>query len=153
MLAKLMTNAEVEELLRAVPGFEEGRQERAAIMFLGEQIRELRKSRLHISQKAAAKLSGIEQPELSRLEAGVGKRGPSILTITRIINAYQAYLRQTDPTIRVGLTICVSHDNSSQITLSPSEEAPACAVKAKQTASELVNPDPAIRNVPVNPAS
>ncbi|MCB0637994.1 MAG: helix-turn-helix transcriptional regulator [Lewinella sp.] len=106
---------ELEQRLRNVPGFEEGRRQRENIFLLGERIRELRETELRISQAEAARLVGMEQPELSRIENGVGKRGPSYLTITRIINAYQDYLRQTDPTVHVGLSINVSHDNSEEV--------------------------------------
>lgn len=86
-------------------------------MQLGEKLRDLRTSHLGISQKDAAKLSGIKQPELSRIETGLGKRGPSFLTINRIITAYEAYLRQSDPTIHVELSINVSSDNSDEVAL------------------------------------
>ena len=115
MPMKLVTNAEIKKHLRNVPGFEEGRRQRETIILLGEKIRDLRKSELGISQTEAAKLIGIEQPELSRIENGVGKRGPSYLTLTRIINAYQSYLRQTDPAIHVGLNISVSHGDSEEV--------------------------------------
>lgn len=115
MPKKLVTNAEIEKRLRNVPGFEKGRKQRETIILLGEKIRDLRKSELGISQAQAAKLIGMEQPELSRIENGVGQRGPSYLTITRIINAYQSYLQQTDSAVHVGLNISVSHGDSEEV--------------------------------------
>lgn len=109
-----MTNDDVEESLRDIPGFTEGRQRRESILLLGEKIRQLRESELGISQTQAAKLIGMEQPELSRIENGVGKRGPSYLTITRIINAYQSYLRKHKPAVHVGLSIDVSYEDTQQ---------------------------------------
>lgn len=107
-----MTSAEVKKRLSDVPGFEEGLKQRATIMLLGEKIRQLRESELGISQTQAAELIGMEQPELSRIENGVGKRGPSYLTITRIINTYQAFLRQKNPATNLALNIGVSHGDS-----------------------------------------
>ena len=98
-----------------MPGFEKGRQQRETIILLGEKFRDLRESELGLSQTEAAKLIGIEQPELSRIENGVGKRGPSYLTITNIIEAYQSYLRQIDPTVHVALNLSVSHDDSEEV--------------------------------------
>lgn len=119
MRAGLMTSEEVEELLQDVPGFAAGQREREAILLLGEKLRELRKAYLCISQEEAATLIGIKQPDLSRIETGMGKRGPSFGTIARIADAYQGYLRQTDPTIHIGLNICISHDDASDTVLIP----------------------------------
>lgn len=112
--SRSVPSSSVVRRLRDVPGFDEGRQQRETIMLLGEKIRQLRESELGISQTEAARLIGMEQPELSRIENGVGKRGPSYITITRIIHAYQAYLRQRDPGVNVALNIDVSHENSGQ---------------------------------------
>lgn len=119
MSKRVMTSEEVAELVGDVPGFKEGQREREAIFLIGEKLREVRKSYLGVSQKEAAHLIGIEQPELSRIETGMGKRGPSLGTIQRILSAYEAYLRETDAAIRVSLNICVSHDSSSEIVLMP----------------------------------
>jgi transcriptional regulator with XRE-family HTH domain len=107
---KAATSTEFEQRLRDVPGFEEGRRQRENILRLGEKIRELRETELGITQAEAARLVGMEQPELSRIENGIGKRGPSYLTITRIISAYR-----TNPTVQVALNISVSYDDSEEV--------------------------------------
>lgn len=91
--------------LSGIEGFAEGRKIRAQIIELGDKIRALREDVLEITQTAASELIGIEQSELSRIENGVGSRGPSFSTITRIIEAYQGYLQKVDPTYHLGLNI------------------------------------------------
>lgn len=92
--------------LARVEGFTEGRRLQAQILALGERLRELREGELGLSQTQAAKLIGLEQSELSRsIENGVGSRGPSYSTIARIIEAYQAALRERDASARLSLSI------------------------------------------------
>lgn len=105
----------LEDSLRRVPGFEQGRKRRANIVRLGELIRELRKSELGITQTEAAKLIGMEQSELSRIENGFGRRGPSYLTITRIIDAYRGYLQSKDPSYRLDLNLTLSHGEAAEV--------------------------------------
>lgn len=91
--------------LARVEGFAEGRRLQAQILALGERLRELREGELGLSQTQAAKLVGLEQSELSRIENGVGSRGPSYSTIARIIEAYQAALRERDASAHLSLSI------------------------------------------------
>ena len=114
MAEKYVTTASVRGQLKDAPGYDEARQRREHIIRLGEKMRDLRQSELGLSQSAAAKLIGMEQPELSRIENGVGKRGPTYETITRIIEAYQGYLREHKSSRRVGISIVV-HDEESAV--------------------------------------
>jgi len=101
--------------LSGIEGFDEGRKLRAQIIDLGDKIRLLREDVLDITQTAASELIGIEQSELSRIENGVGSRGPSYSTITRIIEAYQGYLRKEDPTYHLGLNIQLQRGETGEI--------------------------------------
>jgi len=110
--------------LAGVEGFETGRQVRAQIIELGDKIRELRESVLNLSQTEAAKILGMDQPELSRIENGIGARGPCYSTITRIINTYEAYLQHQNLHYHLGLNIqlrCADTDEVKQSFLAGSE--------------------------------
>jgi transcriptional regulator with XRE-family HTH domain len=101
--------------LSGIEGFNEGRKLRAQIIELGDKIRVLREDVLDITQTAASELIGIEQSELSRIENGVGSRGPSYSTITRIIEAYQGHLQNEDPTYHLGLNIQLRHGETGEL--------------------------------------
>lgn len=101
--------------LGGVKGFDEGRQLRAQIIELGDKMRELRENVLELSQTQAARLIGMDQPELSRIENGVGARGPSYSTITRIIEAYEAYLRRQGLDYHVGLNIQLRRTDTDEV--------------------------------------
>ena len=101
--------------LADVEGFDKGRILRAQIIELGERIRELREKVLHLSQTQAAKLIGMDQPELSRIENGVGARGPSYSTITRIIDAYQEYLQSQNQNYHLGLSIQLRRADTDEV--------------------------------------
>lgn len=96
---------DIAQQLADIPDFEKGRQQQRRIIQLGDKFRELRESVLQINQTEAARLAGMEQSELSRIEAGTGARGPSSSTIVRIIDAYETYLRTHRPDYHVGLSI------------------------------------------------
>ena len=101
--------------LADVEDFEQGRQLRAKIIALGDKMRELRENVLDLNQSQAAKLIGMEQPELSRIENGVGPRGPSYSTITRIIDAYQAYLQSQNLDYHLGLNIQIRRADTDEV--------------------------------------
>lgn len=101
--------------LADVEGFDKGRQLREQIIEFGEKMRELREEVLELNQTQAAKLIGVEQPELSRIENGVGSRGPSYSTITRIIDAYQGYLRSKNPEYHLGLNIQLRRAGTDEV--------------------------------------
>ncbi|MCY3988992.1 MAG: helix-turn-helix transcriptional regulator [Gammaproteobacteria bacterium] len=67
-------------------GFSEGYQARAAIMEAAKEIRNMR-LRNGLTQKQLASLAGMSQPEISRLEAGIGNQGPSVETLSRLARA------------------------------------------------------------------
>ncbi len=117
-VARRATDADENAIAREladVEGFNEGRQLRAQIIELGEKMRELRENVLDLNQTEAAKLIGMEQPELSRIENGVGSRGPSYSTITRIIEAYQGYLQSQSSDYHLGLNIQVRRADSDEV--------------------------------------
>ncbi len=101
--------------LAGVEGFDEGRRLRAQIIALGDKMRALRENVLHLNQTQAARLIGIEQPELSRIENGVGTRGPSYRTITRVIEAYQAYLQSQNSDYHLGLNIQLRRTDTDEV--------------------------------------
>jgi len=100
-----MTHEELGDALGDIPGFKEGRKLQSEIMALGDLLRTLREKELGLSQTAAAKLIGIDQPELSRIENGFGRRGPSFLTINRIVDAYSSFKKISNPDYRLGLNV------------------------------------------------
>lgn len=110
--------------LADVQGFEQGRKLQKQIIKLGEKMREVREAILGITQTEAARLVGMEQSELSRIEAGTGARGPSYSTISRIINAYESYLQSENGDYHVSLSIQtrrVDTDEVQRIYLAGSE--------------------------------
>ncbi|MCG8370184.1 MAG: helix-turn-helix domain-containing protein [Proteobacteria bacterium] len=98
-----------------VEGFEQGRRLRAQIIELGDKMRELRENVLELNQTQAARLIGMDQPELSRIENGIGARGPSYSTITRIIEAYQAYLQRQGLDYYIGLNIQLRRADTDEV--------------------------------------
>lgn len=67
-------------------GFAEGYGERNAIMHAARMIREMRIG-AGLTQAELAARTGMSQPDISRLEAGVGKHGPSVETLQRLTDA------------------------------------------------------------------
>ena len=104
---ELLPHDHVTKRLGETPGFKDGQNRRRKILKLGRRLRDLRETALQISQTEAAKLACMEQPELSRIENGLGERGPSYDTITRIIDAYQSFLRERDPSCLLELQLSV----------------------------------------------
>lgn len=101
--------------LADIEGFKQGRQLRAQIIELGDKMRELREDVLDLNQTRAAKLIGMDQPELSRIENGIGPRGPSYSTITRIIDAYQGYLQSQNLDYHLGLSIQLRRADTNEV--------------------------------------
>ena len=67
-------------------GFSEGYEARAAIMDVAKEIRRMRLN-AGLTQTQVAKRAGMSQPEISRIEAGVGRQGPSVDTLSRLATA------------------------------------------------------------------
>lgn len=69
-----------------VTPLEAGYKSKDAIIKYGQQLRNMRNS-TGMNQHALAKAAGMAQPDISRLEKGVGKVGPSVSTMSRLANA------------------------------------------------------------------
>ncbi|NKI35159.1 helix-turn-helix transcriptional regulator [Wenzhouxiangella sp. XN79A] len=110
-----INSEDVARQLADVPAFQAGREQRRALIEQGEALRSLRESVLKINQTQAARLVGMDQSELSRLEAGTGARGPSSTTIQRVINAYDHYLETNQLNVRVGLNIQVHRLDTDEV--------------------------------------
>ena len=83
------TSDALESLRRrglAADGFSEGYEARTAIMDAAQEIRNMR-LRAGLTQTQLARQAGMSQPEISRLEAGVGNQGPSVETLSRLARA------------------------------------------------------------------
>ena len=61
-----------------------GKEEPSSVIAIGESVRELRALR-GISQKELARMTGIDQGDISKLERGKGN--PSVKTLERIVRA------------------------------------------------------------------
>ena len=86
---KLGESAALESLRKrgmAAEGFVEGYEARDAIMQAARVVREMR-SEAGLTQAELAARAGMSQPEISRLETGLGKQGPSVETIGRLAQA------------------------------------------------------------------
>lgn len=96
---------DLEQSLLKIKGFRRGYDLRSRIVQLGSKLRQLREQETGLSQRRAATLLGMEQPELSRIETGSGPQGPSYATLTRVIEGYAAYIRANRPGAEVHLAI------------------------------------------------
>ena len=67
-------------------GFAERYDARDAIMRAARLVRKMRAD-AGFTQTQLAERAGMSQPEISRLEAGSGKQGPSVETINRLAHA------------------------------------------------------------------
>ena len=67
-------------------GFLEGYNARAVIMRVAQEIRSMRIN-AGLTQTQLAQRAGMSQPEISRLEAGVGTQGPGVETLSRLAAA------------------------------------------------------------------
>lgn len=110
-----VTDETVARELADVKGFEQGRKLQSQIIQLGEKMRELRETVLRITQTEAARLVGMDQSELSRIEAGTGARGPSYSTISRIINAYESFLQTEKRDSHVALSIQYRRSDTDEL--------------------------------------
>ena len=66
--------------------FAKGYGERNAIMQAARMIREMRAD-AGLTQADLAARAGMAQPDISRLESGLGKQGPSVETLYRLADA------------------------------------------------------------------
>lgn len=82
--------------------FKEGYEAASQIIAVGELIRSLRLSS-RMTQAELAKKAGMTQTEISRIESGLGKQGPTYLTLHRLSQALRKDLfakisKETKPT-------------------------------------------------------
>ena len=69
-----------------VKGFAEGYAARDAIVHAGQMVRSMREG-AKLTQVELAGRAGMSQPEISRIEAGIGKQGPGVETLDRLAEA------------------------------------------------------------------
>jgi len=80
----------VKELLRN-PSVKQGYEESAEVAEICRSLAEARKM-VRISQQELAQKSGVDQAEISRIEAGALSRGPTLLTLVRLARAMGMHL-------------------------------------------------------------
>lgn len=68
------------------PGFAEGYAVRDAVMQAGRMVRAMRND-AGFTQTQLAERAGMSQAEISRLEAGLGRHGPSVEILNRLAKA------------------------------------------------------------------
>lgn len=98
---------DLEQTLLQNEGFRKGYESRGRVVMLGRKLRQLREQETDLSQRKAAALLGMTQPELSRIETGTGPKGPSFATLDQIIEGYTAYIRATQPAAELRIAIDV----------------------------------------------
>ena len=69
-----------------VKAFAEGYAARDAIVHAGQMVRRMRED-AKLTQVELAGRASMSQPEISRIEAGIGTQGPSVETINRLAQA------------------------------------------------------------------
>ena len=69
-----------------VKAFAEGYAARDAIVHAGQMVRSMREG-ANQTQVELAERAGMSQPEISRIEAGIGKQGPGVETLDRLAEA------------------------------------------------------------------
>ena len=116
-----VTHDLVSEQLSRIPGVREGAEQQRQIFSLGEMLRDVRERFAKISQTEAARIVGIPQPELSRIETGLGSRGPTYATVIAILGGYERYLAPKGVDIGLTLDVEVQGGNSVHYTLAGAE--------------------------------
>jgi predicted transcriptional regulator len=111
-----VTSENIHQLLEEYPQFARGYEQRDGIIKLGALIRKLRKEYLGITQQEAAKLIGMQQSELSRIETGAGQLGPSMPTLNRIIGAFSNHYSQHHHQGSMELTLGVRVTDGDTVT-------------------------------------
>ena len=88
-MAKQAKSSALESLRRrgqAADGFSEGYEARDAIVHVAQMIRQMRLD-AGLTQAALAERAGMAQPDISRLEAGLGTQGPGVEILNRLAMA------------------------------------------------------------------
>ncbi len=107
-----VTHDSVSEQLLRIPGVHEGAEEQRKIFCLGEMLRDVRERFAKVSQAEAARIVGIPQPELSRIENGFGARGPTYATVLAILGGYERYLAPKGVDIGLALDVKIQGGRS-----------------------------------------
>ncbi|HKB90403.1 MAG TPA: helix-turn-helix domain-containing protein [Opitutaceae bacterium] len=81
-----MSYQNMRERLLAREGVKEGYDKQAGLSKLGRLIHRARVS-TNLRQQELAKLSGVAQGDISRLEIGSGEKGPTFDTLVRLAHA------------------------------------------------------------------
>lgn len=81
----------MRERLLAREGVKEGYDKQAGLSKLGRLIHRARVS-TNLRQQELAKLSGVAQGDISRLEIGSGEKGPTFDTLVRLAHAQDMQL-------------------------------------------------------------
>jgi len=113
---KTISHEALGRRLDNIDGFRKGVEDRKKIIKLGHLFRMLRKNELEMNQSMAARLIGIKQSELSRIENGYGERGPSYATITHILEAYTRHMESKGAEIKLSIEIS-SHGHRESFSL------------------------------------
>lgn len=82
---------QVARELLTIPAVRQGYEEQKAMMAIAKQVKEAR-IEAKLTQQQLAQLMDTSQPEIVRLESGVGKRGPSLDTVLRVASALNQQL-------------------------------------------------------------
>lgn len=112
-----ITHEEVSDALLRIPGVEAGVVQQERISRLGGRLREVREIYLKMTQTEAAKILGMPQSELSRLEAGTGRKGPTFTTVTSIVDRYEQYLAPSGVEIALSLDVSVQSGEATHYAL------------------------------------
>ena len=82
---------QVASELLTIPDVRKGYEEQRAMMAIAKQLKEARLE-ANLTQQQLATMMDTSQPEIVRLELGLGKRGPSVDTVVRLANALSRQL-------------------------------------------------------------
>ncbi len=84
--SKLSALESLKQRGQRVDAFTEGYAARDAIVHAGQLVKKMRIG-AKLTQSVLAKRAGMSQPEVSRIESGLGTHGPSVETLNRLAEA------------------------------------------------------------------
>ena len=127
------TLADVRHDLLDDPIAKDAYREQVRIVRLGQLLRRARRAR-SMSQENMAKLSGIDQGDLSRIENGEGERGPTLETLVKYAHALDLDLlvALTDKPARAD-SARARGDQSTSVGVAPLDELEAPKIFAWET--------------------
>lgn len=112
-----MSHEQVSDSLLSIEGVGAGIEQQQRISRLGDMLRHVRSTYLKMTQTDAAKLLGMPQSELSRLESGTGAKGPTFATVTAIVDRYEQYLAPSGVEIALSLNVSVDSGKATNFAL------------------------------------